>query len=104
MEDIDDENRYASFTTCICLHNLYIMQKDKFDGKWAIEGGRMMWRECLKQVWQLENVKFFMATTQATKNMRRYLRMDDVEVDITKIKDIEHIMANEDIKDMIHDK
>jgi hypothetical protein len=45
-----------------------------------------------------------MATTQATKNMRRYLRMDDVEVDITKIKDIEHIMVNEDIKDMIHDK
>jgi hypothetical protein len=42
MEDIDDENWYASFTTCICLHNLYIMQKDKFDGKWAIEGGRMM--------------------------------------------------------------
>ena len=65
--------------TCIYLHNLCIIHRDRFDDEWAKEGERIMHRESTNQLGQLENVDIFMAATQAAKKMRRYLKTDKVE-------------------------
>ena len=51
--------------------------------------------ESTNQLGQFENVDIFMATTQATKEMRRYLKMDEVEVGSVEIEDIEETMVND---------
>ena len=37
-------------TTCICLHNFYIIYKDKFDLNWAKKGETLMQRESLERI------------------------------------------------------
>jgi hypothetical protein len=54
-------------TTCICLHNFYIIHKDKFDLDWTKEDERLMQSESLERIGQLEKPNIFMATTKAAK-------------------------------------
>ena len=54
-------------TTCICLHNLCIIHKDKFDLDWAKEGERLMQRESLERIGQHEKPYIFMAAFIAAK-------------------------------------
>lgn len=82
-------------TTCICLHNLCIIHKDKFDDEWAKEGEKIMHMESTNQLGQLESTDIYMAATQAAKEMRRYLKMDDVEAGRLQIEDIEETMVND---------
>ena len=82
-------------TTCICLHNLCIIHRDKFDDEWAKEGERIMHRESTNQLGQLENADIFMAATQAAKEMRRYLKMDEVEAGSVQIEDLEETVVND---------
>jgi len=39
-------------------------------------------------------MNIFMATTQAARKMRKYLKMDEVEVRTIKIEDLEKIEVN----------
>ncbi len=64
-------------TACICLHNLCIIHKDKFDLDWAKEGERLMQRESLKQIGQLEKLDIFMAAVEAAKEMRHLLGIEE---------------------------
>ena len=81
-------------TTCICLHNLCIIHRDKFDDEWAKEGEMIMRRESRNELGQLENADIFMAATQAAKEMRRYLKMDEVEAGNVQIEDLEETSVN----------
>jgi len=60
-----------------------------------------MHREGTNQFVQLVNIDIFIAATQATNYMRRYLKMDEVEVKTIQIKDLEKTMVNifEDIRE-----
>ena len=44
---------------------------------------------------QLENANIFMAAIQAAKEMRRYLKMDEIEAGSVEIEDIEETMVND---------
>jgi hypothetical protein len=65
--------------TCICLHNLCIIHRNKFDDEWTKEGENIMHRESTNQLGQLEIVDIFITATQVAKEMRRYLKIDEVE-------------------------
>lgn len=82
-------------TSCICLHNLCIIHQDKFDDEWAKEGERIMQTESRNQLGDLGNSDIFMAATQAAKEMRRYLRMKEVEAGNMLFEDLEGTEVNE---------
>jgi hypothetical protein len=54
-------------TACICLHNLCIIHRDKFDTEWAKEGERLMQRESSEYIGQLHKPDIFLAAVQAAK-------------------------------------
>jgi hypothetical protein len=60
-----------------------------------------MHRESTNQLRQLENIDIFIAATQAVKEMRRYLKMDEVEVGTIQIEDLKETVVNafEDIRE-----
>jgi hypothetical protein len=69
MESYFEESRYVPnlVTACICLHNLCIIHKDKFNLDWTKEGERLMQRESLERIGQLEKPVIFMAAAEAAK-------------------------------------
>ena len=62
---------------CICLHNLCIIYKDKFDFDWAKEGERLMQRENLERIRQLEKSYIFMVAVEAAKEIRHLLGLEE---------------------------
>ena len=78
-------------TTCICLHNLCIIHKDKFDLDWAKEGERLMQRESLERFGQLEKLDIFMATTEATKEMCHLLGLEEDIIHTETIYEVDDI-------------
>ena len=76
------------------LYNLSIIHQDKFDDEWAKEGEKIMHMENTNELGQFENADIFMATTQAKKEMRRYLKMDEIEAGSVEIEDIEETVVN----------
>ena len=73
-------------TTCICLHNLCIIHRDKFDEEWTKEGEKFIHRESTNQLEQLENVDIFMTTIQAAKEITIYLKIDEFEGETMQIE------------------
>ena len=73
-------------TTCICLHNLYIIHKDKFDLDWANDGERLMQNESLKRSGQLEKPDIFMAAVEDAKEIRHLLGLEE---DLISIKTLD---------------
>jgi hypothetical protein len=51
-------------------------------------------KESTNQLGELENVDIFMAATQVAKEMRRYLKMDEVEACTIQIEDLEETVVN----------
>ena len=64
-------------TTCICLHNLCIIHKDKFDLDWAKKGEKLMQKESLERIGQLKKPDIFIAATEAVKEMRYLLGLGE---------------------------
>jgi hypothetical protein len=83
-------------TACICIHNLCIIHRDKFDIEWEKEGERLMQRESSEYIGQLHQPDIFLAVVQATKEMHRYLKLDE---GITPIEDNEETILNEATND-----
>ena len=81
--------------TCICLHNLCIIHQNKFDDEWTKEGEKIMHMDSTNQLGQFENADIFMVATQAAKEMKRYLKMDEVEAINVEIEDIEETVVND---------
>ena len=75
-------------TTCICHHNLCIIHKDKFDLDWIKKVERLMQRESLEQIGQLEKPDIFMAAVEAAKEMRHLLGLEE---DIILIKTVDEL-------------
>jgi enamine deaminase RidA (YjgF/YER057c/UK114 family) len=65
----------------------------------------IMHKESTNQFGQLENVDTCIKTTQTAKEMRRYLKMDDVKVWTIWIEDLKKTMINafEDIGENKHE-
>ena len=59
--------------------------------------------EITNQLGQFENANIFMAATQAAKEMRRYVKMDEVEARSVEIEDIEETVVN-DIESLEEDE
>jgi len=57
-------------------------------------GGNYAYGKC-KSTRIVREYKYFMAATQAAKEMRRYLKMDEVEAGNEKIEDIEEMVVND---------
>lgn len=88
-------------TIYIYFHSLCIMYRDKFDDEHAKEREKFMHKESINQLGKLQNANMFMAATQATKKMRKYLKIDKVEVGTVKIEDLEEtvVYAFENVKE-----
>jgi hypothetical protein len=87
------------FTTCICLYNLCIIYKDNFDNAWAEESEKLMQEKSTVYLGQIELLDIFLAAVQVIKEMRRYMKLDDVEKGITAIHDVEETIVNNDVFD-----
>jgi hypothetical protein len=68
-------------TICICLHNVYVIHRDKLDDEWTNVGDENIHRDHSNQLGQLENVDIYMIATQAAKEMRKHLKIDKIEVE-----------------------
>lgn len=88
-------------TIYIYFHSLCIMYRDKFDDEHAKEREKFMHKESINQLGKLQNANMIMAATQATKKMRKYLKIDKVEVGTVKIEDLEEtvVYAFENVKE-----
>jgi hypothetical protein len=86
-------------TACICLHNLCIIHKDKFDLDWAKEGERLMQRESLERIWQFEKPDIFMAAVEAAKELRHLLELEECIIPI-KTFDESDDMNDEDTQEL----
>jgi len=51
--------------------------------------------ESTNQLGQLDNAEYFMVATQVAKEMKRYLKMDNVEVVGVQIEDIKETVVND---------
>lgn len=54
-------------------------------------------RENSAQLGHLENSNIFVAVTQAAKELRRYIKMKEVQAGSIQIEDVERTTVNEDI-------
>ena len=78
-------------TACIRLYNLCIIHKDKFDLDWAKEGERLMQRESLEQIGQLEKPNIFMAVVEAAEKMHHLLRLEEDIISIETLNETDNI-------------
>jgi hypothetical protein len=90
-------------TACICLHNLCIIHKDKFDLDWAKEGERLMQRESLERSGQLEKPDIFMAAAEAAKEMRHLLGLEEGIIPIETLDEPDD-MNDEDTQEIVETK
>ena len=90
-------------TACICLHNLCIIHKDKFDLDWAKEGEKLMQRDSLERIGQLEKPDIFMAAVKAAKEMRHLLGLEEDMIPIEIINELDDI-NDEDTQKIVETK
>jgi hypothetical protein len=90
-------------TACICLHNLCIIHKDQFDLDWAEEGERLMQRESLERIGQLEKPDIFIVAAEAAKEMRHLLGLEEGIIPIETLDEHDD-MNDEDTQETVETK
>jgi hypothetical protein len=57
-------------TAIICLHNLYIIQKDQLNMEWAVDAEKDLQEEANKSFGNLQNIDMFKAIEAFLRKMR----------------------------------
>lgn len=78
-------------TTCICLHNLYIIHKNNFDLNWTKKGERLMQRRSSERIGQLDKSIIFMAAVEAANKIRHLLGLEEGIIHIKTLNEPDDI-------------
>ena len=57
-------------TTTLCLHNLYIIQKDTFNMKWAVDVKKHLQKNTNRYLGNLQNIDMFKTLEASLRKIR----------------------------------